>query len=188
MQDRLACRGSGGIVLDELCRVSRRCFSYLYSIKEDCGKIVSSLINLVPLDHNLPSTYTTLHDTIRLVDRQFDRSSCPLGQIAQDFTQGWYLRQISAGFYLHSKVRVSHRDVKSANVLLDRGCLDRIGNFGIARSLNDNHSGTIQALHARICIQSTSWAHKCTWRPSIKTASCRRKWTRLLSGSLSSRR
>jgi serine/threonine protein kinase len=43
--------------------------------------------------------------------------------------------------YLHSVVRVIHRDVKSANVLLDRGCLGRIGDFGIARSLNDNHSG-----------------------------------------------
>jgi serine/threonine protein kinase len=43
--------------------------------------------------------------------------------------------------YLHSEVRVIHLDVKSANVLLDRGCLGRIGDFGIARSLNDNHSG-----------------------------------------------
>jgi serine/threonine protein kinase len=43
--------------------------------------------------------------------------------------------------YLHSEVRVIHRDVKSANVLLDRGCQGRIGDFGIARSLNDNHSG-----------------------------------------------
>jgi serine/threonine protein kinase len=43
--------------------------------------------------------------------------------------------------YLHSEVRVIHRDVKSANVLLDRGCQDRIGDFGIARSLNDNHAG-----------------------------------------------
>jgi serine/threonine protein kinase len=43
--------------------------------------------------------------------------------------------------YLHSEVRVIHRDVKSANVLLDRGCHGRVGDFGIARSLNDNHSG-----------------------------------------------
>ncbi len=41
--------------------------------------------------------------------------------------------------YLHSEVRVIHRDVKSANVLLDRGCHGRVGDFGIARSLNDNH-------------------------------------------------
>ena len=48
--------------------------------------------------------------------------------------------------YLHSEVRVIHRDVKSANVLLDRGCHGRVGDFGIARSLNDNHSG-ITATH-----------------------------------------
>jgi interleukin-1 receptor-associated kinase 4 len=45
--------------------------------------------------------------------------------------------------YLHSEVRVIHRDVKSANVLLDEGCRGRIGDFGIARSLNDNHSDII---------------------------------------------
>jgi interleukin-1 receptor-associated kinase 4 len=43
--------------------------------------------------------------------------------------------------YLHSEVRVIHRDVKSANVLLDEGCRGRIGDFGIAKSLNDNHAG-----------------------------------------------
>jgi serine/threonine protein kinase len=48
--------------------------------------------------------------------------------------------------YLHSDVRVIHRDVKSANVLLDNGRHDRVGDFGIARSLNDNHSG-ITATH-----------------------------------------
>ena len=43
--------------------------------------------------------------------------------------------------YLNSEVRVIHRDVKSANVLLDRGCHGRIGDFGIAKSLNDNITG-----------------------------------------------
>ncbi len=37
--------------------------------------------------------------------------------------------------YLHLEVSVIHRDVKCANVLLDRGCLSHIGDFGIARSL-----------------------------------------------------
>ena len=43
--------------------------------------------------------------------------------------------------YLHSEVCVIHRDVKSANVLLDEGCRDRIGDFGIARSLKDKGGG-----------------------------------------------
>jgi serine/threonine protein kinase len=38
-------------------------------------------------------------------------------------------------------VRVIPRDVKSVNVLLDRGCHGRIGDFGIARSLKDNEGG-----------------------------------------------
>jgi interleukin-1 receptor-associated kinase 4 len=42
--------------------------------------------------------------------------------------------------YLHSEVCVIHRDVKSANVL-NRGCQGRVGDFGIARSLNDNNAG-----------------------------------------------
>ena len=43
--------------------------------------------------------------------------------------------------YLHSQVRVVHRDVKSANVLLDEGCRGRIGDFDIAKSLKDNGGG-----------------------------------------------
>ena len=38
-------------------------------------------------------------------------------------------------------MHVIHRDVECANVLLDRGCQDRIGDFGIAKSLNDNNAG-----------------------------------------------
>jgi serine/threonine protein kinase len=43
--------------------------------------------------------------------------------------------------YLHSEQRLFHHDVKSANVLLDEGCRGRVGDFGIARSLNDNSAG-----------------------------------------------
>ncbi len=43
--------------------------------------------------------------------------------------------------YLHSQVRVIHRDVKSVNVLLDEGYRGRIGDFGISRSLKDNGGG-----------------------------------------------
>ncbi len=54
------------------------------------------------------------------------------------------LSDIARGLaYLHSEVRVIHRDVKSANVLLDEGCRGRIGDFGLATSLNDNNAGII---------------------------------------------
>jgi interleukin-1 receptor-associated kinase 4 len=43
--------------------------------------------------------------------------------------------------YLHSQVHVIHRDDNSANVLLDEGSRGRIGDFGIARSLNDKSAG-----------------------------------------------
>jgi serine/threonine protein kinase len=83
--------------------------------------------------------------------------------------------------YLHSEVRVIHRDVKSTNVLLDRGCHDRIGDFGIARSLNDNNAG-MKVTHMQT-ERVDSWAHRCTWRPSPE-------YMRgdLLPGSQSSRR
>jgi interleukin-1 receptor-associated kinase 4 len=61
-------------------------------------------------------------------------------------------------------VRVTHRDVKSANVLLDRGCHDRIGDFGFDRSLNDNNTG-ITVTHMQTD-RVESWAHRCAWRSS----------------------
>ena len=49
--------------------------------------------------------------------------------------------------YLHTEVKVIHRDVKSANVLLDRGCVGRIGDFGIAKCLGDGGGGGMTATH-----------------------------------------
>jgi serine/threonine protein kinase len=48
--------------------------------------------------------------------------------------------------YLHSEVRVIHHEVKSANVLLDEGCRGRIGDFGIAKSLQGS-GGCITFTH-----------------------------------------
>ena len=47
--------------------------------------------------------------------------------------------------FLHSEVGVIHRDVKSSNVLIDRGCVGRIGDFGIAKSVSS--SGNMTATH-----------------------------------------
>ena len=47
--------------------------------------------------------------------------------------------------FLHSEVGVIHRDVKSSNVLIDRGCVGRIGDFGIAKSVSS--SGGMTATH-----------------------------------------
>ena len=61
--------------------------------------------------------------------------------------------------YLHSEVCVIHRDVKSANVLLDEGCRGRIGDFGIARSLNDKRAGvTSTHLHTEY-VMGTQGVH-----------------------------
>jgi len=47
--------------------------------------------------------------------------------------------------FLHFEVQIIHRDVKSANVLLDRNLVGRIGDFGIAKSATD-HRG-VAATH-----------------------------------------
>jgi serine/threonine protein kinase len=41
--------------------------------------------------------------------------------------------------YLHSPVPFIHRDVQSANMLLDRACQGRIGDFGFSEYHNDNY-------------------------------------------------
>jgi serine/threonine protein kinase len=51
--------------------------------------------------------------------------------------------------YLHKVVHVIHRDVKSDNVLLDHGCVGRIGDFGIAKCVKDhtNSAASVTATH-----------------------------------------
>ena len=51
--------------------------------------------------------------------------------------------------YLHSQVRVIHLDVKSANVLIDHGCVGRIGDFGIARSVRGTCGATATHLQTQ---------------------------------------
>jgi len=51
--------------------------------------------------------------------------------------------------YLHSEVKVIHRDVKSANVLLDRGCVGRIGDFGIAKCVGEGAGMTKTHVHTQ---------------------------------------
>ena len=52
--------------------------------------------------------------------------------------------------HLHTHAKVVHRDVKSANVLLDRGLVGRIGDFGLARTVSDGatHSAQLPARSA----------------------------------------
>jgi interleukin-1 receptor-associated kinase 4 len=57
--------------------------------------------------------------------------------------------------YLHAEVRVIHRDVKSANVLIDHGCVGRIGDFGIARSVRDTCGVTVTQLQTQAPMGTT---------------------------------
>ena len=57
--------------------------------------------------------------------------------------------------YLHAQVRVVHRDVKSANVLIDNGCVGRIGDFGIARSVRDTCGVTATLLQTQAPMGTT---------------------------------
>ena len=50
--------------------------------------------------------------------------------------------------FLHTEARVIHRDIKSSNVLIDRG-IGRIGDFGIARSVSGDNGMTEMHLHTQ---------------------------------------
>jgi serine/threonine protein kinase len=108
-------------------------------------------VNIVPLlgsskDGMAPCLVYALMEGGSLQDRLACRGSGALMPLTAN-ERILVLSDVARGLaYLHSEVRVIHRDVKSANVLLDRGCHGRVGDFGIARSLNDNHSG-ITATH-----------------------------------------
>ena len=57
--------------------------------------------------------------------------------------------------FLHAHVRVIHRDVKSANVLIGDGGVGRIGDFGIARSVRDTCGVTATHLHTQAPMGTT---------------------------------
>jgi serine/threonine protein kinase len=103
-------------------------------------------VNIVPLlgsskDGMAPCLVYALMEGGSLQDRLACRLSGALVPLTAD-ERILLLSDVARGLaYLHSEVRVIHRDVKSANVLLDRGCQGRIGDFGIARSLKDNGGG-----------------------------------------------
>jgi serine/threonine protein kinase len=103
-------------------------------------------VNIVPLlgsskDGMAPCLVYALMEGGSLQDRLACRGSGALVPLTAN-ERIVVLSDVARGLaYLHSEVRVIHRDVKSANVLLDRGCLGRIGDFGIAKSLNDKNTG-----------------------------------------------
>jgi interleukin-1 receptor-associated kinase 4 len=103
-------------------------------------------VNIVPLlgwskDGMAPCLVYALMEGGSLQDRLACRGSGALVPLTAN-ERVLVLSDVARGLaYLHSEVRVIHRDVKSANVLLDRGCQGRIGDFGIAKSLNDNSTG-----------------------------------------------
>ena len=65
-----------------------------------------------------------------------DRLACARGEVPLSVPQRLaVLHDVAVGLaYLHIEINVIHCDVKSANVLLDRGLVGRIGDFGIARA------------------------------------------------------
>jgi interleukin-1 receptor-associated kinase 4 len=102
-------------------------------------------VNIVPLlgwskDGMAPCLVYALMEGGSLQDRLACRGSGAVPLTANE--RILVLSDVSRGLaYLHSEQRLIHRDVKSANVLLDEGCRGRVGDFGVARSLNDNSAG-----------------------------------------------
>jgi serine/threonine protein kinase len=132
-------------------------------------------VNIVPLlgwskDGLVPCLVYALMEGGSLQDRLACRGSDAVPLTAKE--RILVLSDFARGLaYLHSEVRVIHRDVKSANVLLDEGCTAVAASATLA-SLNPSTT-TTQASKSRIYRQSTSLAHRCTWHLSIKTANSR---------------
>jgi ubiquitin len=104
-------------------------------------------VNIVPLlgwskDGMAPCLVYALMEGGSLQDRLACRGSGSVPLTANE--RILVLSDVARGIaYLHSEVRFIHRDVKSANVLLDECCRGRIGDFGIARFLSVDDTGTI---------------------------------------------
>jgi serine/threonine protein kinase len=104
-------------------------------------------VNIVPLlgwskDGMAPCLVYALMEGGSLQDRLACRGSVSVPLTANE--RILVLSDVARGIsYLHSEVRFIHRDVKSANVLLDECRRGRIGDFGIAKPLNVNDTGTI---------------------------------------------
>ena len=101
--------------------------------------------NVVPLlgwsvDGPTPCLVYALMEGGALEDRLARRGSWPPLQSSERVV---ILSDVARGLaYLHITLQCVHRDVKSANVLLDRGCIGRIGDFGIACKMPTAAHGT----------------------------------------------
>jgi serine/threonine protein kinase len=86
-----------------------------------------------------------------------DRLSCKHGaEPLKSIERILVLSDVARGLaYLHSVVKTIHLDVKSANILIDTGCVGRIGDFGIARSTKDHHGVTATHLQTRVPMGTT---------------------------------
>ena len=61
---------------------------------------------------------------------------------------------VQALFYLHSR-GILHRDIKTANLFLNKSGVVKLGDFGIARILDDN----AERMSARTCSTPIVWSH-----------------------------
>jgi len=87
-----------------------------------------------------------------------DRLACAHGELPLSVSERLaVLHDVAVGLaYLHSELHVIHCDVKSANVLLDRGLVGRIGDFGIARAAAASSSGGTKTVFRTENIVGTS--------------------------------
>jgi serine/threonine protein kinase len=86
-----------------------------------------------------------------------DRLSCKHGaEPLKSIERILVLSDVARGLaYLHSVVKTIHLDVKSANILIDTGCVGRIGDFGIARSTKDHQGVTATQLQTEVPMGTT---------------------------------
>ncbi len=66
-------------------------------------------------------------------------------RIEETVILSWFLQMVSALEFIHSK-KILHRDIKTSNIFLKSDGIIKIGDFGIAKSLDNTNEKALTVI------------------------------------------